>query len=75
MEMTHGFVAPGQSGIVPGSPSASTSQPTKVEPAAAVAMSVTVTLAKPASQVPPQSIPTGLEMTVPEPNPIFNTFN
>src|SRR5689334_9929398 len=66
---------PVQSAVVPGSPSASTSHPTKVEPAAAEAVRVTdAPPAKPASQVPPQLIPAGLELTVPEPKPIFNTF-
>ena len=49
-------------------------QPVKVEPAAGVAVSVTVApSAKDALQVAPQLIPEGLLVTVPEPLPAFKT--
>src|SRR5207249_12207134 len=45
-------------------------QPSKVEPVAGVAVRVTtVPLSKAAEQVPSQSIPAGLEVTVPLPEP------
>lgn len=76
MESMQVSEVPVQSGVVLMSPSGSTSHPPKVEPAAGVAVSVTNTeLPKVASQVAPQLIPAGLEVTVPEPNPVFTTCN
>ena len=50
-------------------------QPPKTLPAAAAAVSVTlVPGAKPAAQVPPQLMPAGPEVTVPEPVPVRDTF-
>src|SRR5882724_2696765 len=67
--------APVQSGVVAVSGSRSTSQPAKVESAAGVAVSVTLT-APPnvASQVAPQLMPAGLEVMVPDPRPIRITL-
>lgn len=49
-------------------------QPAKVEPAAGVAVKVTVVpLVKPATQVAPQLMPAGVLMTVPEPVPALVT--
>ena len=49
-------------------------QPMKLEPAAAIAVSVTVApFVKSASQVAPQAIPAGLLVTVPLPVPAFVT--
>src|SRR5437588_628521 len=51
-------------------------QPVKVEPASAVAVSVTdVPLAKPAAQVAPQLMPEGEEETVPVPVPVLETVS
>jgi len=72
----HGFVVPIQSGVVAGSASGSSAHPKKVEPASGLAVSCTVgELGKTASQVPVQSIPAGDDVTLPEPNPIVNTFS
>ena len=49
--------------------------PVKAEPTAGVAVSVTGVVANEAEQVPPQSIPAGLELTDPEPLPFFETAN
>jgi hypothetical protein len=49
-------------------------QPAKLEPAAGVAVSVTVApLSNEAEHVEPHSIPAGLLTTVPEPDPLFVT--
>lgn len=45
--------------------------PAKVEPLAADAVSVTVPASKLAEHVRPQLIPEGAELTVPEPDPVF----
>jgi hypothetical protein len=51
-------------------------QPAKVEPVAALAVSVTeLPFAKPAEQVAPQLIPAGLDVTVPVPFPAFVTVS
>jgi len=56
-------------------PEQSPPHPEKLDPGAGAAVSVTDTvLAKVASQVTPQLIPIGLEVTVPEPSPVFMTF-
>jgi hypothetical protein len=49
-------------------------QPEKVEPTAGVAVSVTgVPASYTCEHVAPQSIPTGLDVTVPEPDPALTT--
>src|SRR5262245_39050556 len=65
---------PVQSGVVVRSASASTDHPTKVEPAAGDAVSVTETLPKASSQSAPQLIPAGTDVMVPEPSPVPRTF-
>src|SRR5437879_7014010 len=66
---------PVQSGVVLVSPSASVSHPANVDPGSAAAMTVTVAvLAKFSSQSIPQLMPAGLDVIVPEPNPVFITF-
>jgi hypothetical protein len=51
-------------------------QPEKVEPVAALAVSVTeLPFANPAEQVAPQLIPAGLDVTVPVPFPAFVTVS
>jgi len=56
-------------------PEALPSQRINLDPGAPLAVSVTDTaLPKVSSQSPPQLIPAGLELTVPEPSPIFITF-
>jgi hypothetical protein len=51
-------------------------QPAKAEPAAGVAVSVTVPpLAKVPTQVAPQLMPAGLEVTLPDPAPDFETVS
>src|SRR6266542_4490124 len=56
-------------------PVQSPDQPVKVEPTEAAAVNVTGTAAKGAEQVEPQSMPAGLEVTVPEPVPVLATVS
>ena len=49
-------------------------QPANLDPAEAVAVSVTGTAAKGAEHVEPQLIPAGLDVTEPEPLPVLATF-
>jgi len=56
-------------------PEQSPDQPVKVEPTEAAAVNVTGTAAKGAEQVEPQSMPAGLELTVPAPDPAFVTVS
>jgi len=75
MDTVHVFDVPVQSGAVVVSASGSPSHLTKTDPGSAIAVRVTdAVLGKVASQVVPQLIPAGLEVTVPEPNPELITF-